>query len=284
MKVKEYLKPSTLEEVLKQLSVSGKTKVLAGGTDLIIEIHGRHIQVDTLIDLSDVPDLNSISYEGNTLRIGSMATFASIAEDETVRRVFPALAEAAATVGAPQIRARATIGGNTANAATAADGVPPLLAAEAICHVASSRGTREVSMEDLLVDINKTSLAPDELITHFTVSLPENAKQAFEKIGRRQALAIARINLAVILTVEDEKVSRARVAAGAVGRTCYRINQVEEFLVGKSLTDEVVREACDLIDERVAFTLQARKTTPYKRRIASAVLRRALQRVRGGDA
>jgi CO/xanthine dehydrogenase FAD-binding subunit len=284
LKVKNYQKPATLDEVLEQLAVPGKTKLLAGGTDLIIEIHGRHIEVDTLIDLSNIRELTGISYEDGTLSIGSMTTFAELMTDETIRTVFPALAEAAATVGAPQIRSRATIGGNTANAATAADGVAPLLAAEAVCHVVSKRGKREVAMEELLVDINKTSLAQDEIITHFTVRLPEGTKQAFEKIGRRQALAIARINLAVLLNFDGDKVSKARVAAGAVGRTCYRIKEVEDFLVGKSLSDETIREASDLIDDRVAFTLKTRKTTPYKRRIAAAVLERALRRLKGDQA
>lgn len=281
MKVKNYLKPDTLDEVLDQLAVPGSIKLLAGGTDLIIEIYERLINVDTLIDLSDVPGLNEITYKASTLEIGSLVTFDEITNDKNIRKIFPALSEAAITVGSPQIRSRATIGGNVANAATAADSITPLLAAGASCHIVSARGKRDIYMEDLLVDINETSLEPDEIITHFSVSLPEDTKQAFEKIGRRAAVAIARINLAVLLNFDGDKVERARVAAGAVGRTCYRTKEVEEYLLGKTLTEEVIREATALIDKKVADTLKTRKTTPYKRRIAAAVLERALYRIKG---
>lgn len=284
MKVKNYLKPNSLDQVLSQLADLGKIKLLAGGTDLIIEMHERLIDVDTLIDLSDVPGLDEISYQDGTLKIGSMVTFGRLERDPIVRETFPALSEAAGTVAAPQIRSRATIGGNTANAATAADGVTPLLAAEAICHVASKRGKREIDIEDLLVDLNKTCLESDEIITHFTIKLSEDTKQAFEKIGRRAAMAIARINLAVLLNFHGDKIERARIAAGAVGKTCYRIKEVEEYLVGKSLTDDTINEAADLIEKKVADTLKARKTTPYKKRIAAAVLVRSLNKIKGAIA
>ena len=284
MQVKQFYKPASAQEAVKLLAdcaaAGEKAKILAGGTDLVIAMRERREQPDVLVDVSDIPEMNEIRVEDGMLHVGAACSFSTIEADANVLQYCPMLAQAASTVGAPTIRSRATVGGNVANAATAADSIPTLLAADACAKVCSAAGEKIVSVRDVVVGINKSSLAADELITELLIPVCSGSRTAFEKIGRRRALAISRINLGVKITLgADGSVQHAAVAVGAVGKTAYRVEEVESYLCGRKLDDAVIEEAAALIDEIVARNLNGRKTTPYKRKIAAAVLRRALHRV-----
>ncbi|MEL7609151.1 MAG: xanthine dehydrogenase family protein subunit M [Bacillota bacterium] len=284
MRINEYYRPASVPDALKILQSGANTKILAGGTDLVIAIRERHVTPDALLDLSGIDELKRIYADSDGLHIGSMATFSRIETDPNVLKYCPMLCNAASQVGSPQIRNRATIGGNVANAATAADSLPSLLAMDAEALVASGAEKRYVKVDELLVGINKTILKPDELILGFRLQYRPDAYMDFEKIGRRKALAISRINLGVVLEFDGDAVKHAAVAVGAVGKRAYRVAEVEGFLAGKPLTEERNAEAVTLIDEVVARNLAGRSTTPYKRKIAAAVLARALEKALRGAA
>ncbi len=282
MQIAQYYQPATLDEAAKILRDNANIKILAGGTDLIIALRERHIKAEGLLDISRI-GLSRIYIDDGTLHVGSMATFHQIESNSLVLKHCPMLAEAASQVGAPQIRARATIGGNVANAATAADSLPVLLAMDAQAVVVNAEGRRTVRVEDLLTGVNQTALAPGDILTEFVLPIYANAFMAFEKIGRRQALAISRINLGIRIHLENGVVAQSAIAVGAVGKTAYRVRALEDSLTGKALTGEAMEQACGMLDNIVAEKLGARKTAPYKRRIAAAVLKRAFERMQGGD-
>ncbi len=279
MRVEYYNKPATLAAALQEMR-QDNMKALAGGTDIVIALNEKAIHPRGLIDLSGIAELKEISLVGDELHIGSMATFSQIETNAMIQTVCPMLAAAAASVGSTQIRSIATIGGNLANAATAADTVPALMALDSMVVIRNADKERTLRVTDVPTGLNKTCLAPDELICKFIVPVQKNCFMDFEKIGRRKALAIARINMGMVLSIHGGIIEKAAIAYGAIGKTAYRVTALEEFLVGKLLDDSLIDHSADLIEQIVTDKLQGRKTTPYKRVIAAAVLRQALLKAR----
>lgn len=283
MRATEFYRPKTVEDALALLAKTKNPKLLAGGTDLIIALNQRQVNPNALVDISGIKELCNIYEEKDVLHIGAGATFTQMQYSPLVAKYCPALCHAASQMGAVQVRNIATIGGNVANAATAADALPPLFAMEAKALIKSPKGQRILPVANVVTGINQTCLAQDEIISEFLIEAKPGAAKVFEKIGRRKALAISRINLCICAKISEDKVDFARVAVGAVGKTCYRVTELEEFLQGKTLCEENIANAANLMDQVVARNLAGRSTTPYKRKIAFAVLKKGLQRIAGGE-
>lgn len=280
--VLEYYRPDNISEALACLIRSPRTtKIMAGGTDLIIRIREREISPEYLVDMGRVPGLREIGIDGETLSVGSMATFTEIENNHLIKEYMPMLALAAWSVGSPQIRNTGTIGGNIANAAPAADMIPPLLALEAGVELKSVSGQRMVGLQEILAGANKTNILPDEILTRVVIPLP-GAKTygSFIKLARRKALAIARLNLGLTITLDDRgRIAKTALALGCVGATAYRVGQVEELLTGRELSGALVRGACALTAGIVAGKLGSRPTAPYKQAIAKAALGKAFESI-----
>lgn len=281
--VLDYYRPGDTREALDCLKKSPQsTKILAGGTDLIIQMRERSTAPEYIVDIGGIPELREIKIAGDTLVIGGTATFADIENAPTVKQHVPMLARAAGLVGSPQIRNTGTIGGNIVNAAPAADMIPPLLALESRVELRGASGDRTLRLEEILMGVNKTGIMPDEILTGVSIPLPgPGTYGAFVKLGRRKALAIARLNLGLLLTLEGKRVSRCSLALGSVGVTAYRAREVEELLAGKELNDGLEAAACLLLSETVAKKLGKRPTAAYKKVIAGAALKRAFTEIRG---
>lgn len=283
MRIEAFYRPETIDNALDLLNHIPDAKIIAGGTDLVIAMNERKITPPALIDVTGIAEMGRIWEDGDTLHIGAAVTFSKLQSSALVRRYCPSLCEAASEMGAVQIRNLATIGGNVANAAVAADGVPPLLSMNARVLVKSVDDTRCVSLTEIIAGINQNALASNEMIVEFQIQDMPNTIKVFEKIGRRKALAISRINLAVCAELSGRLVKRIIIVVGAVGKTAYRVKEVEEYLYNKELSDMVILSAADIMDETVARNLAGRSTTPYKRKIAWAVLKRSLERIAGGN-
>lgn len=283
MHILDYYQPLNLQEALVCLSKSpNTTKIIAGGTDLIIKIRDRSVKADFILDLTKIVELKGIMLENDNLVISSMATFSEIQSDSLINKCFPILAEAAGTIGSPQIRNTATIGGNIVNAAPAADSLAVLLALDAKLKIQKVGAEKIVPLREFLAGINKTTLMADEILTEIIIPLPEiNTKMAFVKLARRKALAIARLNLGLTLSMScDGRIKKAAVAIGAVGVSAYRVTQVEKMLSGKQLDDEIISAAGNLISDIVEVNLGSRPTTSYKKIIARAALCKALENLK----
>lgn len=284
MHIKDYYRPDFLEEAVALLDMSPKkTKILAGGTDLIIQMQLKETKPEYLLDIGGIDSIKEIRIKDNCIFIGSMATFSQIENDNNVCQYIPILAQAAASIGSVQIRNRATIGGNIANAAPAADTIPALLALNSRIELQSVNGIRVINLNEILLGINQTSIKPTEILTKIIIPLPEqDTYQSFKKIGRRKAMAIARINLALVITYNpgQETIKEAKVALGAVGTTPYRVEIVENMLKGKVLDNDLIEQVSEQIEIVVLQRLGTRPTAPYKKTIAKAVLRQALTDIR----
>jgi CO/xanthine dehydrogenase FAD-binding subunit len=281
--VKDYYRPQTLEEAATLLDrFPENTKILAGGTDLIIQMRLKETKPDYLLDLGGLNSLKEIKTKDHYLTIGSMTTFFELEQNPIVQKYLSVLAKASASIGSPQIRSRATIGGNIANAAPAADTLPALLALDSQIKLERKGGTRTASLAQILLGINQTDIKPAEILTHIIIPLPEkDTYQAFQKIGRRKAMAIARLNLALVITFYPEQltIKEAKIALGAVGKTPYRVQMVEALLKEKNLDETFIEQASELIEKIVAETLGTRPTAPYKKTIAKGALKRALHQI-----
>jgi CO/xanthine dehydrogenase FAD-binding subunit len=257
------LASSSLAEALAARAESPDAVPVQGGTDLMVELTFRHRDPDVLLDLGRVPELKEWSRDGDTLRIGAGVTFTRLMRPP-FDTAAPALAEAARTVGSPQIRNRATIGGNLATASPAGDSLPPLVAGEAEVELASWRGSRRLPIGEFLVGPKRSALAADELVV--AVHLPvARGPQTFMKIGPRNAMVISVASLAVVV---DEARGEVRAAWGSAGPV---VGLVRVPLAAAETLPALVAESCSPIDD-------VRGTADYRRHALRVLTTRALQR------
>lgn len=265
----DFITPKTLQEVLTCLNEdNGKKQILAGGTDLVVKIRDNHVLPDRMISISEVKELTGIYEKNGFITIGATTTLTEIAENEIVKKHYPLLAQAAASVGAVQIRNRATVGGNVSNASPAADTVPALIALGAIATVVSTEQARKIPLEELYFGVGKTVIASNELLKSLYIPEPaENSAGVFFKLGKRKAQAISIVNGAVQIGVDDNKrkFTHVRVAIGSVAPTVLRLKEVEESLLGKRINRENIETAAAIVKNKVNPISDIRATAAYRR-------------------
>lgn len=264
----EFHSATSIEEAAALLAEKGdKSKVIAGGTDLIPALRNEDLHPDLILNLLGIHTLRGIRESDGAVWIGPLMTFTEIVESEVIGRCFPLLAQAAASVGGPQIRNRGTIGGNIVNASPAADVLPAALALGAELHLYSKpSGERSVPLAEAIEKPYRTNFRQDEFLTGITFrKLVPGVRSAFEKLGRRNAMARARINLSMVLRQDSSKrILELRIVPGAVLPVAKRMKKTEEMLLGEKPDEEGIEEAATcLIEEMVAITGH-RWSTEYK--------------------
>ncbi|TGE34573.1 FAD binding domain-containing protein [Desulfosporosinus sp. Sb-LF] len=268
----KYYQPRSVSDALEIAQTSEGT-FLAGGTDLVLHMQTGKAQPLGLIDLGKISELSEIKETDGYLDIGSMATFADMGRSELVLRNASALWLACQTMGSPQIRNQATLGGNLGNCSPAADGLPPLLALGAEVHLISKKGDEVVSLETLLS--RSPLLAQETLIRGFRIPL-KGLKSGFAKLGRRQALAIARLSVAVAVEMDGSKAGNVRVALGAVGRRAFLSESFSQKLSDGELNGVWIERGVEEVQRVVREALGARASAQYKRVAVSGVFREAV--------
>ncbi len=279
-----YETPKELKECLELLSGEG-ARPIAGGTDLIIKMERTGERPDVLVDLSYLPlhDVTLTETGGHEeLRIGALATISQLLEHPDIREHAPVLWQACTQTAGPQIRNRATIGGNIVNASPAADPALALLAHRAAVRLISRHGMRDVSLEDFFEGPGRTALLPGEMVE--TVEIPIRRPSGgvrklahFFKMGGRNAQTIAIASLAAITWLDaDDTVIRATIAAGSVAPTPLRLRKVEEFLQGRKLDSETIAEAVGLARKSISPIDDVRGSADYRRHIVGVFLERHL--------
>ncbi|SMB91903.1 carbon-monoxide dehydrogenase medium subunit [Thermanaeromonas toyohensis ToBE] len=278
----EYYRPSTLEEALEILaSCKGEARVIAGGTDLILDIKKGSKKAKYLVDIRNIDGINVIEEKGDKLYLGAGVTHTQAATSPLVRNKATALAEAASQVGSVQIRNVGTIVGNIVNAQPAADTAVALVALEAEAEIAFTDGSKQlVKVEELYEGPGKSKVdSTSSIVTGIYIPLRERSKSVFKRLARRKSLALPVINVAVTVVLEEgNRVSYAGVAAGPVGPQPQRLKEVEEFLWGKVLTASVIKEAAQLA-ARLAQPRDSvlRGSKEYRRELLRVLITRSLQ-------
>jgi CO/xanthine dehydrogenase FAD-binding subunit len=210
----DVLAPRTLAEALRMKAERPDAVPIQGGTDLMVELNFDRARPEVLLNLNEVAELRGWTRENASIRLGAALTYAE-AMEAPLAELLPALAEASRTVGGPQIRNRATVGGNLGTASPAGDALPPLLIGDAVVELASLRGERTVPLNEFLLGPKQNSLAEDELIAGVRV-FADGARQTFMKVGPRNAMVISVVSLALAVDRERDEVRAAFGSAGPV--------------------------------------------------------------------
>lgn len=267
MKQFDFYAPTTVDEALKLLDEhKASVSVIAGGTDLVLEMNERKTTPEVVVDLKQIPELNYIRVEDGKFHIGAMTTHAQLAADERVKEGAFILHEATRQVGSPQIRNLGTIGGNISQSSVAGDGLAACVTLNADVTVRSVRGERTMNINDFLAGEGvqkRNSLAADELLTEvsFPVADAKHTATAFYKLGKRKSLAISVIAGGMVVTVDDEGIcTYASMRAGALGRYPMHFATSEQHLMGKKLTHELMLETLPIMHDQV---LEANKSRPW---------------------
>jgi CO/xanthine dehydrogenase FAD-binding subunit len=264
----DYIRPPDLDGALEFLNTNGaETKILAGGTDIMVDMRSGALKTSFLLDVSRLDDLKKIELNDGQLSIGAAVTITELLESETIVASAPALQKAADKFASKQIRNVATIGGNVAHCSPCGDTIPPLLIHEAQAVVMNPAGQRKVTIEEMASGPYHCSLHPNELITHFVLE-PKSQEvdfADFQKIGRRQELAIARMSMAAMASKEDDNsISFLRFALGSCTPTPHRFYEIEDFLMGKVPTENVLWEAGKILAEKMLDITGRRPSAVYK--------------------
>jgi xanthine dehydrogenase FAD-binding subunit len=274
----EFLAAATLDDAYR---LSGDTggRVIAGGTDVIVQMQRGVFPADTLIDVSGIADLRFIRAETGRISVGALTTYADVLASRLLHKVAPALVEAAATVGAPQTRSRGTMGGNIGNASPAGDLLPPLLALDATVRLTSAAGMRFLALDEMLVGPRQTRLASGEIIHSVSFERPLSPSGAvFLKLGNRNGMAISVVNAAVTLALNSRgRITVGRVALGAVAPRAVRCRRAEAILSGQRPSAALFDKATRAVQGDIAPITDIRGTAAYRRQAAERLVNRALR-------
>jgi carbon-monoxide dehydrogenase medium subunit len=264
-------------------------RVLAGGTDLMVQINAR-VGVDRIehvLDVWNVRELRGVERSGEKLFIGALTTYSDLIQSPLIRDFFPALADVSREVGAWAIQNRGTLGGNICNASPAGDTLPLLLANDAQFIIGGPRGERVSAAADFFIGYRRTALESDELLLRVEVPLlvsQRGERLIYRKVGTRRAQSISRTILAARATSDSAKLSHVRVAAGCVAPIPIRCRNVEAAVDGKRLDDRVVAAARSALNTDIQPISDVRGSADYRRRATANVLEQLLRRLAKDDA
>ncbi len=283
----DYKTPKTLKEACDLLWGYGdKARLIAGGTDLVIALRKGDLKPSCLIDVTNIPELRKIEEKDGTVSIGAAVTHSEIVSSFLVRKYGRVLSEAASEIGSPQIRNVGTIGGNIVNASPAADTLPPLVVLDAVAQVMSREGEKEVPLPLLFKGPYDTALKPHEILVNVSFKkLSSGVKTGFVRLARREAMAIARMSVAVLVQMVKGKrqIKDIRIAAGSVTPTPQRMSDVEAILKEQTPNDERLKMASKKVSETMIQYAGVRPSTSYKAPAVEALFIRAFRRALGKE-
>ena len=279
MKWFDYAAPASVAEAVGLLTAHANARLLAGGTDLLVQLRAGRKETDLVVDAKRLPELNAIHYDpARGLTLGSAVPCYRIYRDKDVARAYPSLAEVASLIGGTQIQGRASIGGNLCNAAPSADSVPLLIALGATCRVAGPRGSRDVAVEDFCTAPGRTVLQPGELLVslHLPPPPPHSGARYLRFIPRNEMdIAVAGAGVEVIL--ENGRFLSARIALAAVAPTPLYVREAGEALAGSPVDEASIAAAAEIARRSARPITDMRGTADYRSHLCAVLTRRALE-------
>ena len=275
-----YEAPKTLEQAIALLSgANGQARVLAGGTDLLIQMRSGRAEPELLVDIKAIPEMRSMVAETGGFRVGAAVTCMELTENEAFAQAWPGIVDGVRLIGSIQVKGRATMGGNLCNASPAADSVPALIAAGAVVCIVGPQGRREALIEEFVAGPGKTTLASGELAVSFLLPLrAPHSGDAYLRFTPRTEMDIAVVGAAVNLTLDDTGVcSRARVSLGAVAERALLVPEAAAALIGTRVDEAALKRlaaaasaACRPIDDK-------RGTKDFRIKVAGVMAQRAAE-------
>lgn len=270
--------PETVEDAVRLLAdADGEAKPLAGGTDLLVQLRTDFVRPGLIVDLKRIPALMDVTVNGDDIRVGAAVSGATLGKNEAVKAAWPGVVEALELIGSTQIQGRASLGGNLCNGSPAADSVPALIAAGAVCEVAGPNGGRSVPVEDVITGPGQLSLGPGEIVVSLVMPKPPpRSGDAYLRFIPRTEMDIAVVGAGVALTLDEAGVcTHARLGLGAVAPTPLLVGDGAKALIGTTVDDAALANlaaaasaACNPIDDK-------RGTIEYRVKVAGVLARRA---------
>ena len=274
----QFQTPSSIQDAVSLLEqADGEARVLAGGTDLLVQLRAGMVSPSLVVDLKHIQETRTISAEDGGFRIGAAVAGAELTEHPEVCCLWPGIVESVDLIGSTQIQGRASMGGNLCNASPAADSVPAMIVARAVCRVAGPAGTREVPVEEICTGPGQTSLAKGEIVVSiFLPARPAHSGDAYLRFIPRTEMDIAVVGTGVSLTLDDSGTcTEAYVALGAVAPVAMLVPDAAAAIVGTALDEAAIAKmaaacsaACNPIDDK-------RGTIEYRVKVAGVLARRA---------
>ncbi len=279
-----YYQPTTLDEALALRARLGESaRVVAGGSDVVVELSRGVKPTTTLIDVTRIEALRGIAETADGIELGALATHNDVISSEACVRDALPLAQSCLEIGAPQLRSRATVAGNIVTGSPANDTISALMALDAVVTLASVRGQRQVRIAEFYPGFRQTVVEPDELVTSILIPKPASGERGlFVKVGLRRAQAISVIHFAIVAAFDGDVVRSARVAFGCLAPTVVRGSATEAFLAGKALTPEVRAEAGRVALKDVSPIGDIRGSADYRNSVLQRLVEDALLRLGEG--
>ncbi|MEC9329554.1 MAG: xanthine dehydrogenase family protein subunit M [Pseudomonadota bacterium] len=273
-----YEVPETVDAAVALLAAAnGSASILAGGTDLLVQLRAGLVEPDVVVDIKKISQTRQITAQDGGFRVGAAVTGAELDEHAELKKVWPGVVEATELIGSTQIQGRATMGGNLCNASPAADSVPALIAAAATCQIAGPSGERTVPVESICTGPGKTILDPGEFVVSLILpARPSHSGDAYLRFIPRTEMDIAVVGVGVSLTLDDAgQCTAARIGLGAVAATALLVTEAADALLGTAVDEgavekmqQAVRAACRPIDDK-------RGTIAYRTQVSGVLAGRA---------
>ncbi len=267
--------PKTIEEVKEYMKDHSNFKLLAGGTDLVLDFKRNKVKCESIVSLGKISEFKKIVDDEDEIYIGAMVTFSDLIENNIINNYCNLLLNCSMSMGSPQIRNVATVGGNIANGGSAADIIPCIISLGGILLIESEEAIRRVSCEEYFENYKEEGLKENEILTHIIIPKTQNIS-GYYKLGKRNSLAISRVSAAVNLEIKKDRICAINICLGAVGRYPFRAKELEERSLGKDIKWLYSEEALEYLEGIVEKSIEGRKTMPFKREATKGVFKRAL--------
>lgn len=282
MQAFDYVAARSVSEIVSLLEQRGDgVRILAGGTDLIVQLREGRRKAEFVVDIKDVPEANELSCDPEKgLRLGAAVPCYRIYEDEVIAKTYPGLIDAASLIGGVQIQGRATLGGNLCNASPAADSIPAMIVLGATCTIAGPKGTREVPVEEFCIAPGRTVLQQGEFLVSFYIPPSSKNEGAYylRFIPRNEMdIAVVGAGASVILNGDRTKFVSARIALGAVAPTPLFVREAGDTLAGNEISEEVIRKTAEIAQAAARPISDMRGTAEQRRHLVGVLTRRAIE-------
>jgi len=276
----KYLFPISIKEALEYISSEKDSKIIAGGTDLIIQISDGFITPQMLIDISHIEKLKKIERIEEGFKIGAAVTLGEIASSKFLPQC---LIQGAKSIGSPQIRNLGTIGGNICNASPCGDILTPIIVLEGELILISPYGKRRIPAKDFFIGPKKTIIRENEILTEiiFKKLFSNEENSSFRKIGKRNGQTISQVNVAIWLKKrkKSNEIEDIRIAVGSVAPIPLKLEKVEIFLKGRTINQEILKDALKVIDKQIKPISDVRASENYRRMVIGSLFQDAFKEI-----
>lgn len=279
----EYFAPRTLDEAISLLTGNrGEARVIAGGTDLIVEMKEHIHHPDYLVDINKIEGLDDLSYDDGTgLKIGALTTVRAVEQSPVVKDKYPGLFQAVSQLGSIQVRNRATVAGNICRASPSADTPPPLIAAGAWVMIYGPSGERKIQLEEFFTGPGRTVLGPGDIVTSIHVPPPPaRTGRVYLKLGRRKAMELATVGVAVSLAQEEKICRDVRIVLGAVAPTPIRARHAEAVLEGNAVSEAIIDQVVKTAMAEARPISDVRSSAEYRLQMVGVLTEQAIMEAR----